>query len=332
MFLELHTELPNHPKIYRLAELLQCDENQAIGIIIRIWCHAAQLGLLDGHLKAWNTRLFEHVSQHKDPQLVDALIDAGFLDRDDDGELWIHNAKSYFAYARRLTKDADRKRQERLKKSCNVEDCEEPASTDNPRTVRGAAQDIHGRSWTSCGQPEPEPEPEPKPEPQKNKEIEYSNVEYGAREARVSQSDAPSQEIELPGNVQVIRDPQWGTEVRAVYEHWRHYHPRANKVIRSKSKVYKLIRARLADDGLTVAQCCDAIDGIHKLPWNLGVNPTGRRYLSPDLIFRDAAKTLDYAEAKSAADKPVPSERQYKAAALLQKCLDNPPGDNDGIF
>jgi hypothetical protein len=78
------------------------------------------------------------------------------------------------------------------------------------------------------------------------------------------------------------------TDVDTVYAHWRSYHPRAAPKLNGKARERRRIKDALAS-GLSVEDCCAAVDGYHRSPFHLGDNDRKQKYLGLDLIFRDAA-------------------------------------------
>jgi uncharacterized protein YdaU (DUF1376 family) len=89
-----------------------------------------------------------------------------------------------------------------------------------------------------------------------------------------------------------------GALVQAVFEHYRAYHPRAFLAPKADSKEYRLIQARLRE-GSTVEDLCKAIDGYHRSPWHCGVNDSGTKYQSLELIMRNGSnvtKGIGYAD------------------------------------
>ena len=74
-------------------------------------------------------------------------------------------------------------------------------------------------------------------------------------------------------------------DVQEVWKHFRTRHPKAAKILRPGRKEHRLIADRL-QDGYSVTDLKLAADGYHKSPWHTGDNPRGKRYLSPDLIYR----------------------------------------------
>ena len=88
-------------------------------------------------------------------------------------------------------------------------------------------------------------------------------------------------------------------DILSVWDHYLRYHPRArNTKITSKSKNWKLIADRLAED-FTPAQMCRAIDGLHAHPFNQGHNDRGTKYLELRHALESADKVtgrMEYAE------------------------------------
>lgn len=109
-------------------------------------------------------------------------------------------------------------------------------------------------------------------------------------------------------------------EIADVFAHYRRYHPKA----RLGDKERRLIAARLKE-GFSVAECCRAIDGIHRSPFHSGDNEAGRKYQSLDLIFRDASKTTQFMEMT---ERPEPELSAKNRASLraAERFLHNSKG------
>jgi hypothetical protein len=80
-------------------------------------------------------------------------------------------------------------------------------------------------------------------------------------------------------------------KIQQVVEYYRKHHPRA----RPGAKEKKAIKARLAD-GYDVSELCQAIDGCHITPYNLGHNEQGAKYLQLELIMRSSSHVQRFAE------------------------------------
>lgn len=85
--------------------------------------------------------------------------------------------------------------------------------------------------------------------------------------------------------------------VRAVFDHYRGFHPQSFPHPQASSKEWTKIASRLRE-GHTVADLCRAIDGYHADPFHLGDNDRNTRYLGLELIMRTGthvAQGLEYA-------------------------------------
>jgi hypothetical protein len=76
-------------------------------------------------------------------------------------------------------------------------------------------------------------------------------------------------------------------KIQAIADHYRTHHPRAKRSYVKGCKEYDLLVARLKED-FTVEDICDAIDGCHQTPHNLGLNDRKTAYLDLALIVRDS--------------------------------------------
>lgn len=83
--------------------------------------------------------------------------------------------------------------------------------------------------------------------------------------------------------------------VLVVFDHYRKEHPRAFKTPNPASKEWKLIEQRFRD-GFTAMDLCDAIDGCHRCPHNLGENDRGAKYLGLELIMRTSSQVQRFME------------------------------------
>jgi DnaD/phage-associated family protein len=143
-WIESHQGLAKHPKTLKLARKLNINIAQAIGHLHLFWWWAMEYAQ-DGDLS------------HCDPEdiaiaadwpgdaglFVDSLVDSGFVDRGDDGNLSIHD---WYEYAGKLIErriaDAERKRKERKKKDVH-------------KTSAGHPQDVERTSDVTLTVPKP---------------------------------------------------------------------------------------------------------------------------------------------------------------------------------
>lgn len=110
-------------------------------------------------------------------------------------------------------------------------------------------------------------------------------------------------------------------EVRAVFEHYRGYHPRAHKKPNPKQAEWRKIRARL-DEGCSVEDLKLAIDGCHVSPYHCGENERGRPYQNLELIVRDGSKVNQFIEALEQSKSPVFSEKTKRSIRAGQQWLE----------
>lgn len=97
----------------------------------------------------------------------------------------------------------------------------------------------------------------------------------------------------------------------------RLYHPRWKATKKDRDRV----RARLKE-GFTVADLKRAIVGCHRTPFNLGQNERQQKYLSFELITRDATKVSQFVERFDEAERRAAgggSQRQNASAERLAR-------------
>lgn len=131
-----------------------------------------------------------------------------------------------------------------------------------------------------------------------------SHKERGAEPSGTAQERAPSDpeqlalitECESPtGDKNRLEQVEVGTSTcrvcpedeQAVFDHWKQAtgHERAQFT----SERRRVVRKALDEMGYSVADCCLAIDGCLKTPYNMGENETGVLFNDLGLVIRDAA-------------------------------------------
>lgn len=159
MWVESHVDLPRHPKLLRLCHRLKVAVPLAIGCLHLLWYWAMEYADETGALGDLEPEELALICQWEgDPRdLVNALLEAGFLDRDEDGTLRVHNWRRY---AGRLLADRERKRRARAQErpetaadeaqtvtspSADESDVVRGTSADSPRTVRANHNRNHNR-------------------------------------------------------------------------------------------------------------------------------------------------------------------------------------------
>lgn len=119
-------------------------------------------------------------------------------------------------------------------------------------------------------------------------------------------------------------------EVRAVVDHYRTIYPERLKGFSMDGQLAGKIRGRLRE-GYSVAELCEAIDGLHQIPFNVEKGHT-----SLELIVRNGGQVDKY---RGALNKPVMSEREVKGQMAAESWLrrteqapfDEPPGAEEAF-
>lgn len=117
-WIQVYSNLPNHPKTYRLMELLGLKrKREAVGIVVSLWCWAV-LNAMDGDLSCFPPKAIADVVEWngRPDRLYDALITAGWLDRGDDGKLRIHDWEDYASLLIAAEDNRKKKTRERVKR------------------------------------------------------------------------------------------------------------------------------------------------------------------------------------------------------------------------
>jgi hypothetical protein len=91
-WIELHQSLPTHRKTLAAADALDMAPVHFVGHLIAFWLWALD-NVPDGELNGVSPRIIAHAAQWTgDPEtFINALIDAGFIERTEDGQLTIHD-------------------------------------------------------------------------------------------------------------------------------------------------------------------------------------------------------------------------------------------------
>lgn len=139
---------------------------------------------------------------------------------------------------------------------------------------------------------------------------EKNNPEETQTEFGLTQKEPSRNPVETQNGVGFAREEKKGEEkmgqdktrqdntadaVLVVFDHYRRLHPRAFKEPQKSSREWKAIEARLKE-GFTSMDLCDAIDGCHRCPHNLGENDRGMKYLGLELIMRNASQVTRFIE------------------------------------
>lgn len=138
IWIELHQEMPRHPKTLALAQALKVSRREAVGILIDMWTWGLSCADEDGNLKAIGDEgiaLALDWPIKKAGALVKAFVTCGWMDKLDDGKYCLHDWPDYTSKLSEKRKDAERKRRER--KAAKHAD----SSGHCPKNVRGQSED-----------------------------------------------------------------------------------------------------------------------------------------------------------------------------------------------
>ncbi len=113
----------------------------------------------------------------------------------------------------------------------------------------------------------------------------------------------------------------YGKDIKSVMEHYRTYHPKALRSLSEKSKTYLGVKGRL-EDGYTVAELVEAIDGMHKSPFHCGQNKQGTKYLSLELCMRNPEHVESFIMIEKESGKPKMSDTTFKTVESAKSWLD----------
>ncbi len=143
-------------KSRNLADKIGCSQNEAVGLLVRMWLwglsNCNRQGLVEyGTPKTIAEALTPGLTEGYNPlEIVQAMIDSGYLDIMEDGAIYMHDwedwQRYWYSYKDRKDKDAEKKRETRKK----------PAELDQPSTAD-----------------EPKPKPKPKAAPKENYPAEF---------------------------------------------------------------------------------------------------------------------------------------------------------------
>lgn len=137
IWIELHQEMPRHPKTLALAQALKISRREAVGLLIDLWTWGLNCADETGHLRGITN---EGIAMAMDwpgrqaAKLVNALVDCGWIDGEN-GSYCLHDWADYTSRLSDKRKDAERKREARKRAK------QEDKSTENPQNVPGQSAD-----------------------------------------------------------------------------------------------------------------------------------------------------------------------------------------------
>jgi len=138
IWIELHQEMPRHPKTLALAQALKVSRREAVGILVDLWTWGLSCADEDGNLKSISDEgiaLALDWPIKKAGNLVQAFVKCGWVDQLEDGKYRLHDWPDYTSRLSERRKDAERKRKARKASKC------QDASANNSKTVHGQSTD-----------------------------------------------------------------------------------------------------------------------------------------------------------------------------------------------
>ena len=137
IWIELHQEMPRHPKTLALAQALKISRREAVGLLIDLWTWGLNCADETGHLRGITNEGIAMAldwSGRQAAKLVNALVDCGWIDGEN-GNYSLHDWADYTSRLSDKRKDAERKREARKRAKQSDE------SPENPQNVPGQSVD-----------------------------------------------------------------------------------------------------------------------------------------------------------------------------------------------
>lgn len=137
IWIELHQEMPRHPKTLALAQALKISRREAVGLLIDLWTWGLNCADETGRLRGITNEGIAMAldwSGRQAAKLVNALVDCGWIDGEN-GNYSLHDWADYTSRLSDKRKDAERKREAR-KRAKQADE-----SPENPQNVPGQSAD-----------------------------------------------------------------------------------------------------------------------------------------------------------------------------------------------
>lgn len=137
IWIELHQEMPRHPKTLALAQTLKISRREAVGLLIDLWTWGLNCADETGHLRGITNEGIAMAldwSGRQAAKLVNALVGCGWIDGEN-GNYSLHDWADYTSRLSDKRKDAERKREAR-KRAKQTDEFPE-----NPQNVPGQSAD-----------------------------------------------------------------------------------------------------------------------------------------------------------------------------------------------
>lgn len=252
-WIKMRADLHTHPKVVRIASALQADRLRVVGGLHAVWC-LFDTHSVDGYLEGYRLATVDDLIGWSG--FAAAVKAVGWLDEVAGGltlpEFDTHNGQS----AKRRAQDSERKRIERASAS----------DADKKRTRE-------------------EKRREEKREPQQL-DVALPHDDEGPVDDE-GQDDDGIAKAAGPAVKRTRRPAIPAEDVHAVFDYWKAKREHGKAKLDAKRE--KKIRERLAD-GYTVAEICQAVDGIGNSRYHMGQNDNRTIYDDIELICRDAGK------------------------------------------
>ena len=137
IWIELHQEMPRHPKTLALAQTLKISRREAVGLLIDLWTWGLNCADETGHLRGITNEGIAMAldwSGRQAAKLVNALVGCGWINGEN-GNYSLHDWADYTSRLSDKRKDAERKREARKRAKQTDE------SPENPQNVPGQSAD-----------------------------------------------------------------------------------------------------------------------------------------------------------------------------------------------
>ena len=143
-WIQIYSNLPEHPKIYQLADTLETGNCEAVGVVVSLWLWAAK-NAPDGDLSRFPVRaLGDAVGWRGDTKrLYQSLVACGFLDEDGENTR-LHDWEEYAVRLMEIIDRSKRSKQERNRRY------REKISSRNSREQEHIEQAQNGKEDACC--------------------------------------------------------------------------------------------------------------------------------------------------------------------------------------
>ncbi|HEX2986128.1 MAG TPA: hypothetical protein VHO71_04860 [Caproiciproducens sp.] len=159
IWIELHQEMPRHPKTLALAQALKISRHEAVGILADLWTWGLSCAGEDGNLRDVTDigiAMAVDFPVKKAQMLAKALISVGWIDQREDGYC-LHDWQDYTSRLSEKRRDAERKR------TARKEAKQAQKFGNSPKNVQGLSADCPDENSVNprAGITQPAPVPIP---------------------------------------------------------------------------------------------------------------------------------------------------------------------------